>query len=382
MKILINTSTQHLGGGGQVALSFIEEISKLKSKHQFFILCSNFVFSQLHKSQLNRHIESRLITPSPAKLRTRKRIVKYIKKIEIDYNPDIVFSVFGPTYWRPKSLHIMGFANPYIINPDSIFFKQLNIFLRIKYFIENLYKGFYVKRDADFYITETENTKNKLSNILSIPTDRIFIVGNTYNSIFDSPVLNLIQLREREPNEIRLVTITKNHPHKNLKIIQQLIPEITKRDINIKFYVTIDNKSYHSLFSNFKEFVINVGPISTYECPSLYHQCDALFLPTLLESFTASYPEAMKVEIPILTSDLPFARDICQDAAVYFDPLDVNDIISKILLVLESNELRQKCIDNGKSLIKTFETAKSRAIKYLNICEKIVDQKLRTNKNP
>ena len=65
-------------------------------------------------------------------------------------------------------------------------------------------------------------------------------------------------------------------------------------------------------------------------CPKLYNQADAMFLPTLLETFSASYPEAMKMERPILTSDLDFAKDICGDAALYFNPLDSYDIANKI----------------------------------------------------
>ena len=53
-----------------------------------------------------------------------------------------------------------------------------------------------------------------------------------------------------------------------------------------------------------------------------------IFLPTLLKVFIAAYPEAMKIEKPIMTSNYSFATDVCQDSALYFDPLDSKDKIA------------------------------------------------------
>ena len=51
-----------------------------------------------------------------------------------------------------------------------------------------------------------------------------------------------------------------------------------------------------------------------------------MILPTLLESFSATYIEAMFHGKTILTSDLDFARDVCGEAAFYFDPLNPQSI--------------------------------------------------------
>ena len=158
---------------------------------------------------------------------------------------------------------------------------------------------------------------------------------------------------------------------KNFKIISDLVPLLEGG--NIKFILTLDQRSFSSLFKKSSSQVINLGPVKQKSCPSLYAQCDALFLPTLLEIFSASYPEAMKMKLPILTSNYSFAKDICRDAALYFDPLSAKDIAAKIKLLANDKSLQKELIKKGEKRVKEFETARSRAEKYLALCEKIVD---------
>jgi glycosyltransferase involved in cell wall biosynthesis len=67
--------------------------------------------------------------------------------------------------------------------------------------------------------------------------------------------------------------------------------------------------------------IFNVGWLTLSECIDWYNRSDIVFLPTLLETFSATYLEAMRMGRPIVTCDLDFARDICKDAAAYFPPL-------------------------------------------------------------
>ena len=76
--------------------------------------------------------------------------------------------------------------------------------------------------------------------------------------------------------------------------------------------------------------VVNIGPVPGDQLSLIYDKVDALLLPTLLESYSGCYMEAFSRQIPVFTSDRGFARDVCEDAAFYFDPFDPYDIISVI----------------------------------------------------
>ena len=113
---------------------------------------------------------------------------------------------------------------------------------------------------------------------------------------------------------------------------------------------------------------MNVGPIKLEEAPSLYNECDAMFLPTLLECFSASYAESMVMGKPVITTNMGFSRTVCKDAAIYFDPVDPSDISEKIRLLANSDILQKKIVENGKKRMQTFGSSVERTKEYLTIC--------------
>ena len=105
-------------------------------------------------------------------------------------------------------------------------------------------------------------------------------------------------------------------------------------EFRFNFVLTLD-KNDIKIAENNSSYVTFLGKVKIQDCPSLYNNCDFMFLPTLLECFSASYCEAMKMELPILTSDLDFARGICEKAAVYFNPMSVKSIAKCFINLLQ-----------------------------------------------
>lgn len=245
-----------------------------------------------------------------------------------------------------------------------------------------MYKAFYIKRDVDYVVIETEDAKQKLSRTVGVDLEKIYVVGNTCSSVFEEKSYlnktneNYLPLPEKEKDEFRLVYIAHNHPSKNIAVIAQILPFLA--GYNVKFVLTLDEDSYIKIFNGVIEQkkIINMGSIPHKSCPSLYAQCDALFAPTLLETFSAAYPEAMKMGKPILTSNYSFAHDVCQDDALYFDPLDPKDIAEKIKKLINDTALQHELVEKGKNRVKKFETARSRAEKYITLCENLVEKEI------
>jgi glycosyltransferase involved in cell wall biosynthesis len=372
-KILINTSNIKKSGALQVTLSFLEEI-KNNSKYEFVIVLSNFVESKFRKTDFGSNFtfySVDLILPTRLNYRS---FIKAISKIEEDEKPDFVFSIFGPTYWKPKTEHICGFANPWLINSDSKFIQNLPIKKKIKLHFENRIKSIFFRRDSKYFITETKDVKNRVCKYLKIPDENIFVVSSTYNHFFTDAYkdkLETIDLGLRKDNSLRLLTISLNFSHKNLKIIHQVDQLLKEKGhTNIFFYVTLPQSDYNDLFGK-NPNIINLGVVLGSNCPSLYNQCDALFLPTLLECFSATYPESMISKTPIITSDLDFAKTVCKNAAIYFDPYDATDIVRQILFFKLNRELRKKLIKNGSTIVSNLPNASERADEYLNIIENL-----------
>lgn len=375
MKLLINLSNLYVGGGIQVALSFINELKVISTKNEYHIFLSRRIDHQIKQNLFPPNFHFYLIERSPASLWYRNKIVAQLNQLEKNIQPEVVFTVFGPSYWKPKTTHLMGIANGWIYNPGTVAYKVLSCYDALITRLAVMYSEYYIKRDAQFFVVETNDAKEKIIKYMQINENVLFVVGNTYSAIYndykklDRADNSYLPLPEKGKELFRLVLISHNYAHKNLKIITEIIPYLS--DYNVEFILTIDDRSYNNMFSGFEDKIINLGTVKHDECPSIYKQSDALFFPSLLETFSASYPEAMKMKIPILTSDLSFARDICKDAALYFDPLDPIDIANKIKLLIDDKILYNELIEKGKAILEGFETSESRALKYLTCCETI-----------
>ena len=360
MKLFINSSNNLTGGSLQVAISFINECKNF-NEHSYVVVLGNNVSKQINKSDYPNNFVFYEIESSPF-----YKLSKKLKKIEIKEKPDAVFTVFGPSYWKPKCKHFMGFANPYY-GRKSTYIERLGlkekIILNIKQFLHILC----VNNDADVIISETAEASKAFKKIFKKVKGFEVVSNNCSSFYWNYKKTTVLKSQDSNVDDFKLLTLSNYRPNKNLECIPKVIEELNKvNEFNVKFYLTITEDVFKKKFSAYKE-IINLGPQPANKCPSLYEQCDAMFLPTYLECFSASYPEAMIMEKPILTSDLPFAHDICQDAALFFNPDSPKDIASKIVRLKESSLLYNTLVKNGLKRLSFFPSPKDKTEKILQI---------------
>jgi len=367
MKIIINCSNLKVGGGLQVAHSFLYEI-KTNTEHQFVVILSDFLKYQINQTEFPDNFKFFHYSIKPSALKAITGNDKFLSGIEDKYEPDAVFSVFGPTYWQPKAKHICGFARPDYIFKDSPFFKQVSWFYKLKLQLMEFFHMYDIRNNNEILITENKIVSDILAHKVTQP---VFTVSNYYNQVFDDKSAWVKKHNLFEDDEtINLLTISANYPHKNLAIIKKVIPVLRNNfpELKFKFILTIEREEFGIAENDpLNENIQFLGKVVINQCPDLYSQSNFLFLPTLLECFSASYCEAMVMQKPILTSDLPFAKSICGEAAFYFNPLDENEIANAIVHLYSDKKVQQDLINKGLQQLKTFDTAKERAAKYLNI---------------
>lgn len=374
MKLLINCSTLSSTGVTQVAVSFITECIYIPL-NDYHIFLSKTVLSQINKEQFPANFFFYNIDSHPLYGIKGFFIRMKLRKLESQINPDCVFSVFGPSWWTPKKPHLMGFANSHFIYNDSPYFKNISLIEKFKVKIFKIIHVYFLKRNGNYFVSETEDVSSRLAELLKCNKENVFTVTNTFNDYFNHfTVSNIKILPQKSDKEFRFLSLCSFATHKNLVILNKIVPLLKnmKLKINIKFVLTIDESLFQKYFNEeAKESIINIGRVDVAMCPKLYYECDSLFLPTTLECLSANYPEAMKMKKPILTSNLPFAKTVCKDAALYFDPYNENEIVSKIIMLVNNREIREDLIRNGEKNLASFLTSKKRTEKYLQICNSI-----------
>jgi glycosyltransferase involved in cell wall biosynthesis len=368
MKILINTSKLRFGGAIQVAVSFIYECRNF-TENEYHVFVGQGVGKSLRKKDFPANFYFYDFNFGTVTLRKIPAISSELSRYEKQIKPDCVVTTSGPSYWHSTAPHLMGFNLGIHIYFDSPYFKTISTYRKLKLYFKRKIHFLFFRRDASAYLVQTDDVNQRVRKALK--TNKVYTVSNTHNSFFNNFVRYEINLPPRVEGEIRFLTLSSYYKHKNIEIIPSVIKELNQRGLkNVKFLLTLENSTFNEIFKNSDtKDIVNVGPVKPEECPTLYSECDYMFMPSLAECFSASYPEAMVMQKPIITTDLPFARNICDNAALYYAPMDGKSAADTIESVIKNEELRNTLINNGLHRLRSFDNASERAGKILEICK-------------
>lgn len=89
--------------------------------------------------------------------------------------------------------------------------------------------------------------------------------------------------------------------------------------------------------NNLEDRVIDLGFIPLTELKWLYVHSKGLIMPTLLGPTNMPQLEALALNCPVAISDIPGHREQMGDNAIYFNPLDIEDIKNAIENLINSN---------------------------------------------
>lgn len=364
MRILIDNSNLFAGGGIQVSTSFLKDVDTLSTGHEFFVVQSPNAAKQINQSDFSNNFTFFDIPEN-----IHKSIIKrstFVKNIEKQIDPNIIFTVFGPSYHRSKSIKVVGFAIPHLIYQDSPYFKQLRLLDKVKNFFVSKIKKFAFKRNSNVLVLESEVARQRFMSFFNKPT---YVVSNTLNEVF----LNTESWKPYKlpsNNTFKILCLTANYPHKNFGIIPQVIGSLLNLGFSdFTFYVSLKEEEL-IVNDKFKKHIHFLNRVDLVQLPNLYQQMDLLFMPSLLEVFSTTYLEAMHMKIPIVASDMPFARDICGKSAMYASPLKAIDYAKLIIDLYNNDSLRNDLIIEGKRNLNRFGNSLDRTKKYLEILEK------------
>jgi len=378
MKLLLNTASTHVGGSVQVALSIVNELRYIPD-NDYFVFLSPTLTKMVDAETFPKNFHFFSFTERPAeRVASLHPMSVRFRKIEAQISPDCVFTTSGPAYWRPKAVHLMGYNLPHYVYPESPYWRKVSLAERIRVRLKGFIIRALFRREGDAYVVQTEDVRDRVRKILG--GKEVFTISNTCSRFFFEEGVWPKKLPERKEGEVRLLTISAYYKHKNLDVIPKVIERLRSRKSGhrIRFILTIQKHEYEELFNgDVSKFVSTVGSVNPKECPGIYEECDFLFLPTLMECFSAAYPEAMAMGKPILTSDLGFARSVCGDAAVYFDPLNEEDIAKKIIELVNDPVRQDELRAAGRERLRGFPTARERAERIIGLCEDLVAERRR-----
>ncbi|MDR1384752.1 MAG: glycosyltransferase [Planctomycetaceae bacterium] len=362
MKLFITSHSSRTGGGISVAKNLLKSFATVAPEHQYFIT----IPPELGYEELCGKYSSCLKYYS---YKTAGKISRwYWETFELpqlikQFQPDMIFNMANrglATSHFPQATLIQ---DSHLVYPESLYgnvsFKERCSF---RYHIKHLKKSL---KSTNLVFCQTPVMEKRFKHIFGnfiktaiCPNQFSFFVNT--NNIVEYPK-SLIAHKDK----FKLFVLTRYYVHKNLEILIELFRKYQKQLNNVLVVLTIDEEHHpqaKKMLNDIKKYglqqnIISVGSIPQNELGNYYKNTNALLLPTLLESFSGTYLEAMNFETPILTSDMDFAHHICGDAAIYFDPFDVNSIYNAIIKLKESPELARRMIETGNKQKELFSTS-------------------------
>lgn len=358
MKILINAicAKRHAGGGFQISLNFVRTaLTDTTAGVEWYFLLSDHVAEAL-SLEINEQI---FIFPAqPDFNNSYCSVRKSIHKIEDTVKPDVVYSLVAPSYFIFKSKEVMRYTNPWVVHPNPYARKTLSFTGKLRN-VAYIAIHKYLLRKCKYFITQTNYTAKCIAEIARVPQENVCVVSNVlpaiYKSLDNTPI--------SDPKWINITSVAAPFPHKNLDIIPEVLRELQDNHgiKNVRFHVTIPNdssvwKAIESRLTelNMQERVINHGRMSQEKLAELYRSAQVMFLPTLLEVFSASIIEAMYFDMKIVASDFPFNSSVIGDAGFLFEPTDAKDAADKIAEIIMNPRLQQKLSERMSEKLKIY----------------------------
>ncbi len=163
------------------------------------------------------------------------------------------------------------------------------------------------------------------------------------------------------------ITYHKNYPAllKAFEILHKKYPElhlvIAGKIMDKKYFEKITGPFRNKPVWNKIHFL---GAVEHRYLKDLYENAVFYITTTLLEAFPLTPFEAMYFNTPVISSRASSLPEICQDAALYIDPLDPEDIAKKMDMLIKDTELRKKLIEKGKNRILSFSWEKHATLLY------------------
>ncbi len=121
-----------------------------------------------------------------------------------------------------------------------------------------------------------------------------------------------------------------------------------------------------------QDAVITTGYVSDSSLPDFYSAAEAFVFPSLYEGFGLPPLEAMIQGTPVISSNVSVMPEILGDAALYFDPLNVEDIAAKLYQFATSHKLKYELKERAEMQVRKYSFAKM-ARETLAVYRKVLD---------
>ena len=374
-NILINIPNLNKEQGGvyQYSLALLKILAKSNSEFSFFILCHspdkdlkeivyttpNFDFITTKPTKYSSHLLLiyKILNRLCFTLKIKKRFIKkdLYDCIIKEYKIDIIHSPIQTIVIKDNVKNITTLHDVQEIHYPQFFTstERANRAVNYKKAIDG----------ADAVIVSYDHVKIDIITYFNKPENKIHTV------LLDMQDLWYDNIKSRNSKVLKKFNLPKKYllypastwEHKNHLRLIDAIKQTNNSDINLICTGHQTNYYTQNIIPFIKELGLDyrvkfIGIVTDEELYELYHDCEAVIVPTLYEAGSFPLMESILMGIPVICSNVTSLPETIGDDRFVFNPFDVDDISNKIKKIWNDEDYK---IENRKNLEQQVEMLKN-----------------------
>jgi glycosyltransferase involved in cell wall biosynthesis len=169
-------------------------------------------------------------------------------------------------------------------------------------------------------------------------------------------------------DSLRVLYVSEYADYKNVRVLLKALKELRRNwSGRLSATITMDPETFYqfdsvtqqedhqlSTDSEVAECVRFTGGVDYEKIHALYRDADVFAFPSMVESFGHPLVEAMACGVPVVASDIAVHREVCGDAALYFEPSDHHALAARLRQLAESPDLRMQLRERGLEKVQSM----------------------------
>jgi glycosyltransferase involved in cell wall biosynthesis len=237
----------------------------------------------------------------------------------------------------------------------------------------------------DIIATVSDYSKQDIAEKVGVPFEKIKVVPNGLREANpEDPSLEKELKNRFAINDKFVLNVGGIHERKNIvKLVHAFAGLVNHRGYSGKLLITgnVSGAPYQRKMkkicdasvreTGMENRIVFTGYISEQELDSLFRMAGLLIYPSLYEGFGMPILEAMKMGLPVITSNITAMPEVAGGAAYLVDPNSIEDMTSAMSEVLQNRILREEMIEKGLGLVHPY-TWENVSERYLELYQEII----------
>jgi glycosyltransferase involved in cell wall biosynthesis len=207
-------------------------------------------------------------------------------------------------------------------------------------------------------LTDSEASKSDIVRFLDVPPDRIDVatLGPGIPEDAEGPPPEEVRRELGIGDEPLVLSVLAKRPHKNAARLIEAFADVPRGVLVVPGYSTSYEDELRAQIEDagLGDRIRLLGWVDDESLDGLYRAADCFVFPSLAEGFGLPVLEAMLRRTPVACSNSTSLPEVAGDAALLFDPLDVDAIAVSIRRILDDRELAGRLSAAGLERAKRF----------------------------